>query len=82
MVMKLSGYRNPRATDRIRAMAALLDSAIPFVNFHSRVAWMGPGSDGWFVPASQTGRVGTAMRRPASREGVACGHEGHGHDVP
>ena len=40
MVMKLSGYRNPRATDRIRAMAALLDSAIPFVNFHSRVASM------------------------------------------
>ena len=40
MVMKLSGLWNPRAADRILPMAALLDSAIPLVNFHSRVASM------------------------------------------
>jgi hypothetical protein len=40
MVMKLSGSWNPRAADRIRPMARLFDSAIPFVSFHSRVASM------------------------------------------
>jgi hypothetical protein len=37
IVMKLSGSWNPRAADRIRSVAALFDSEIPFVNFHSRV---------------------------------------------
>lgn len=38
MVMKLSGSRKPLAGDLIRPMAALLDSAMPFVKPHSLVA--------------------------------------------
>ncbi len=40
IVMKLSGSWKPRAADRIRPMAALFDSEMPFVSFHSIVASM------------------------------------------
>jgi hypothetical protein len=40
MVMNASGSWKPRALVRSRAMAALLDSAIPLVSFHSMVASM------------------------------------------
>ncbi len=35
MKMKLSGSWKPRAAERILPMAALFDSEIPLVNFHS-----------------------------------------------
>ena len=38
MVMKAWGSWKPRALVRMRPMAALLDSAIPLVSFHSMVA--------------------------------------------
>jgi retron-type reverse transcriptase len=40
MVMKLSGSWKPRAAERIRPMAALFDSEMPLVSFHSIVASM------------------------------------------
>ena len=40
MVMKLSGSWKPRAADRILPIAALFDSEIPLVSFHSIVASM------------------------------------------
>ncbi len=46
MVMKLSGSWRSRAADRILPMAALSDSEIPSVSFHSSVVAVvtdGPG---------------------------------------
>jgi len=40
IVMKFSGSWKPRAADRIRPMAAMLDSEMPFVNYYSSVASM------------------------------------------
>jgi hypothetical protein len=40
IVMKLSGSWKPRAAERMRPMAALFDSEIPLVSFHSIVASM------------------------------------------
>jgi hypothetical protein len=59
-MMKLSGSWKPRAADPIRPMAALFDSEIPFINFHSRVAC---GSQQRTNPNGQSGTVASMLQR-------------------